>query len=1135
MDALVSAALEEVCARLSHGIPVTELWPALRGALEAAGLPLGPAVKRVLWARLLALPVVSLVAGDGSPLAPGDTADDLEEAERRGVRLLSSAAIRDNFLGMYDQRFAKSELSAVQKTALELIGASRTSGVTQKDLCKTFDMKGNNFHFIVKSLASQRLIVRQSTIIKVKDNGADGEETLRNKQVTNTNSLYLSRYAKDMNMNSHQRIEITKPELPGINEETNIDALQEEGAFGENFKNDISVHDYLPAMEAICDKLENASGKALVVSDIKVDLDYKMARGHRAWRNVLHRLRDAHLVEEFNAKVGDKVVRCLRLLKKFDPVEFQPKSTAPDYKIGQKHQATDQVMELPLDICIYDMIQAQGSKGITLVELGKRLGHKNSRRLHKRVSSMRQRFNLVWDAEVTDKTSQYRVWTKKDFLHYKSGTALQSLEGLPDENASCPDLWSLVPSRGPDSPHGALVNNKLMFEEECNDESVLQSNHEACAGVSQLVKQVVGSSKKIDNMITKVLSEIPTKEYNQLMDTHAKGRLSRLINILDKLKLVQFAKEPVDEWGVPSDAVPTHAMELRPYIEEPIRRILPSSHVNMNHRPKIRHDFVLSKQEFVDAYWETLEYCYLIAGFAEPLSAFPGCSVPEVLCVTSSQNRQPRFPATQKQQGASSGSICKKRKRSSNKVTLRFIKQKLQASGPAGKTPDQSTQDEEAAGTISASPTGKRFQWTYESNRKLLMTYTRFCAARGPKCYWNSISGLPAAPHTCRKRMAYLNKNINVRKAVVRICSLLREERRLKVRGCNSYISDSSHGNCEDSDSGIVNWDYFEDPEIKSALDEVLEFIQVEKLNQTREVGPDNNAKSNNDNNVNEEIPSGQEELVMQGATSTSIAIPETGSREHAKLSRHSNASLASKSVDVPRISHEKVIKVNAYDGFKIVDSLHKSKYHISTLAEFRHCSCSRDPATQLVETGGTENVLKEKHAMSSKQETVKLLGDGHTVTVLSVQSNSTSSHTCSQNPGDKEAMSTPQDSRESDCCHACERHIYHPILPWINGDGRMNSTVYEGLTRRIIGYVMQYPGVVEEDVIHQMEVLNPQTCRTLLEKLTFDRHLYVRVSEEPVPTAPTMLQSLFSQDSSTKPSKLRRRYFANPASTSML
>ncbi|VAI58768.1 unnamed protein product [Triticum turgidum subsp. durum] len=364
MDALISAALEEVCARLSYGIPVTDLWPALRGALEAAGLPLSPAVKRVLWARLLALPVISLVVGDGdgSPVAPGDPVEkDVGEAERRGVRLVSSAPLRDNFLGMYDHRFAKSELSAVQKAALELVGASRTVGVTQNDLCKKFHMKGNNFHFIVKSLVSQRLIVRQSALIKVKDNGAEREEISHNKQVINTNSLYLSRYAKDMNMNSQQRIEITKPELLGSNEETNI-ALQEDGALAVNLKNDISVHDYLPAMEAICEKLENASGKALVVSDIKVDLDYKMAYGHRAWRNVLHRLRDAQLVEEFDAKVDDKVVRCLRLLKKFDPVEFQSKSTTQDYKIGEKRQATDQVMELPLENCIYDMIKAEGSK-----------------------------------------------------------------------------------------------------------------------------------------------------------------------------------------------------------------------------------------------------------------------------------------------------------------------------------------------------------------------------------------------------------------------------------------------------------------------------------------------------------------------------------------------------------------------------------------------------------------------------------------------------------------------------------------------------------------------------------------------------------------------------------------------------
>lgn len=71
----------------------------------------------------------------------------------------------------------------------------------------------------------------------------------------------------------------------------------------------------------------------------------------------------------YNTIFPFQVVRCLRLLKKFDPNEFQPKSTASNYKFGKKGQATDQVLELPLENCIYDMISAQGTKGITLVEV----------------------------------------------------------------------------------------------------------------------------------------------------------------------------------------------------------------------------------------------------------------------------------------------------------------------------------------------------------------------------------------------------------------------------------------------------------------------------------------------------------------------------------------------------------------------------------------------------------------------------------------------------------------------------------------------------------------------------------------------------------------------------------------------
>ncbi|WOK98872.1 hypothetical protein Cni_G07584 [Canna indica] len=67
------------------------------------------------------------------------------------------------------------------------------------------------------------------------------------------------------------------------------------------------------------------------------------------------------------------------------------------------------------------------------------------------------------------------------------------------------------------------------------------------------------------------------------------------------------------------------------------------------------------------------------------------------------------------------------------------------------------------------------------------------------------------------------------------------------------------------------------------------------------------------------------------------------------------------------------------------------------------------------------------------------------------------------------------KDAHERNSATVSETHVCCPILPWVNGDGSTNTIVYKGLTRRLLGTVMQNPGILEEDIIWRMDVLNPQ------------------------------------------------------------
>ncbi|KAK1352561.1 hypothetical protein POM88_053258 [Heracleum sosnowskyi] len=81
-------------------------------------------------------------------------------------------------------------------------------------------------------------------------------------------------------------------------------------------------------------------------------------------------------------------VSYLKLLKKFSPKHFEPKygkfglhdlDVEEPVILGKRGQINDQLVELPLEHQVYDIIDAEGSKGLSKTELCKRLGLNNKR------------------------------------------------------------------------------------------------------------------------------------------------------------------------------------------------------------------------------------------------------------------------------------------------------------------------------------------------------------------------------------------------------------------------------------------------------------------------------------------------------------------------------------------------------------------------------------------------------------------------------------------------------------------------------------------------------------------------------------------------------------------------------------
>ncbi|CAN1827352.1 hypothetical protein LINPERHAP1_LOCUS31913 [Linum perenne] len=452
MDALISSALEEVCYRGTAGVSLSSLWSKLDP-------PPSPAVKACLWSNLVLIPTIQFVVqGKEAPFDPQDSRiQRVEDAEKLKLKIVAKEHLRDSFVGLYD--VPSTGFNPLQRRALERLAIAREDGITQSELAKEFGMEGRHFFYVVKNLESRNLIVRQPAIVKTMEAGGAGEM----KSCVRTNLMYLSRYA--MHLDVQQRLEINKEErdLASADDIREAQVDEEDSYAGDRLKDDVLVKDYLPAMRAICDKLEGANGNVLVISDVKKNLGYVGRHGHRAWRLICQKLKEAGLVERFDAKVNEKVEHCIRLLKKLSPDGFETKvsggSSACDgnkqLKFGRRPKINEQLLELPVNHQICDVIAAKGTEGATGIEVCSRLGL-DKKKTYERFNDLISRFGMRCQAESHKKTAIYRYWTPASYNPQVSNPRVGKLEiqaskprlGKLEIQASNPRVGKLETSAG---------------------------------------------------------------------------------------------------------------------------------------------------------------------------------------------------------------------------------------------------------------------------------------------------------------------------------------------------------------------------------------------------------------------------------------------------------------------------------------------------------------------------------------------------------------------------------------------------------------------------------------------------------------------------------------------------------------
>ena len=147
---------------------------------------------------------------------------------------------------------------------------------------------------------------------------------------------------------------------------------------------------------------------------------------------------------------------------------------------------------------------------------------------------------------------------------------------------------------------------------------------------------------------------------------------------------------------------------------------------------------------------------------------------------------------------------------------------------------------------------------------------------------------------------------------------------------------------------------------------------------------------------------------------------------------------------------------------------MYRHKYFLTSGSDFRH----------VVQPSSTKTIEKSdltcEHYESDKRDTSSLhtlnnrkitVDNMHRVTILNLPcvDLDPENQACDRNESFKQdRLGLSRVNHDKETLKFSLGESCKPILPWINGDGTINNIVYRGLRRRVLGTVMQNPGMLE-------------------------------------------------------------------------